>query len=244
MCPGTIPEFPRNPADQERFRNVDFSWLPPGTDVGVRTMTLPIPHDIGPLALMGAGIALIAVAIVAALNPPTASGATTVSPAVTNRRLDAWIFFAILVFAVVLIAFGTSTSQLTGIGALVVACAGAWFRKGRSGESAPNRTDTGTIHAKFPVSSTSAPGSPTARRTWTKKPADLRGKPSHPPHVCRSRAIACNASTSAGFNTPPVLARPESSVSWSTRTSRSGVVIVMSAGPERARTGWTSAVRA
>ncbi|MFE2882183.1 hypothetical protein [Streptomyces sp. NPDC059272] len=113
-------------------------------------MTLSIPHDIGPLALMGAGIALIAVAIVAALNPPTASGATTVSPVVTNRRLDAWIFLAILVFALVPIAFGTSTSQLTGIGALVVACAGAWFRKGRSGESAPNRTDTGTIHAKFP----------------------------------------------------------------------------------------------
>lgn len=37
-------------------------------------MTLPIPHDIGPLALMGAGIALIAVAIVAALNPPPHPG--------------------------------------------------------------------------------------------------------------------------------------------------------------------------
>jgi cobalamin synthase len=113
------------------------------------TVALEIPGNIGPLALMGTGVVLIAVAVVAALYQPPRSETTAVSTAVANRRLDAWIFFAILVFAVVLIAFGTSTAQLTGVGALVAACAGAWFRKGRTGEAGPGRTDTGTFRAKF-----------------------------------------------------------------------------------------------
>ncbi|WP_432081306.1 hypothetical protein [Streptomyces sp. WAC 04229] len=110
-------------------------------------MAFSIPDNFGPLALMGVGGVLIVLAIVAALLPSAA--ATAVPTALANRRLDAWIFIAILVFAAVLIAFGTSTAKLTGVGALVVACAGAWFRKGRTGETDPARTDTGTFRLKF-----------------------------------------------------------------------------------------------
>ncbi|MFE6481758.1 hypothetical protein ACFVGN_02265 [Streptomyces sp. NPDC057757] len=110
-------------------------------------MTFSIPGNVGPLALMGVGGVLIVLAIVAALLPPPQ--ATAVPTALANRRLDAWIFFAVLVFAVVLIAFGSSTAQLTGVGALVVACAGAWFRKGRTGGTDPSRTDTGTFRLNF-----------------------------------------------------------------------------------------------
>jgi len=112
-------------------------------------LALQLPDSTGPIALIGFGVILITAALVAALRSPDASGGTPLPAAVVTRRLDAWIFLAILVFALVLVVFGTSTTQLTGVGMLVVTVAAAWFRKGRSGESGPRRTDTGSFSADF-----------------------------------------------------------------------------------------------
>ncbi|WP_327314183.1 hypothetical protein [Streptomyces sp. NBC_01235] len=112
-------------------------------------MALQLPDAVGPVALICAGVVLIVLALMAALGPGRPSGTTPVAAATANRHLDAWVFLAILVFAVALIAFGTSTTRMTGVGTLVVAIAGAWFRRGRSAEAGAKRTDTGSFSAKM-----------------------------------------------------------------------------------------------
>ncbi|WP_333739467.1 hypothetical protein [Streptomyces sp. IBSBF 2806] len=114
-----------------------------------QSLAFQLPDAVGPLVMIGTGLLLVVLALTAALGPNQPSAAHPKTAATSHRQLDAWVFLAILAFAVVLIAFGTSTTRMTGIGTLVVAIAGAWFRRGRSTEAGVTRNDNGSLSAKM-----------------------------------------------------------------------------------------------
>ncbi|WP_030270985.1 hypothetical protein [Streptomyces sp. NRRL B-24484] len=86
---------------------------------------------IGAVAVMGGGVVLLATAAVFAAGHRRSGG----RPQARSR--DAWIFFAILVFALALVAMDTPATRLAAVGTLVVTCARAWYRKGAADDDSP-----------------------------------------------------------------------------------------------------------